>query len=629
MSTFTQFNGPMGHYGPSAKDITQLIDAYNELNALLNRHINETANATGSTVHAVRAYVEEAISTLNTAIATKADSTKLGNIAIQPIDGTQVNNAIEAINKLNDYLNGFVKSSTLDNYVTKDLIPNNTTTSNKLQNKADIDNAIDALDLPQYATNDHVDTVIADTVASLDNTNDPFPELLAEVIKATKKLVGRITAFDNIDFTKWTQFAAPFAGTGALETTTNGAYILGCISTDWSDDNEAPDAAHAHKAGRAFVKYVNTAPFDAIIDFTATKTADGYVGAIHAQVTKKAGTWEELAFHLLLGTNSQSKETVYVAVSAKGLAYTDTQYSNTYFRACGINFIPVSGVNYVMPSGMLECLDTAYIGGEASSVTSLGNIASGTISANEYSTADGDVLVKIVEKQDPTDKSKKFKQAFIGDPAIDKFTFVKRPTMLVEDPDTGELFETEFITYKDLVNVIMPVGAIIRWAPEDAEGHLTKVPDGWLDISNPQTVAKDDYPELAELLGVDAMGNIKMPIETHSIIKAKYIDVTELIAQPDYDKIADYESVLTAVEELDERVDDFEGKVEAETDRATAAEEALDNRMDTFETAVDNERVRAMAAESTLRNDISSEVTRAEAAEKSLDNKIKYYHPES
>ena len=58
MSTFTQWNGPQGASGPSAKDMLALVEAYNNLSTKLAAHIEAVA-PTDTAIHGIVSYVKD------------------------------------------------------------------------------------------------------------------------------------------------------------------------------------------------------------------------------------------------------------------------------------------------------------------------------------------------------------------------------------------------------------------------------------------------------------------------------------------------------------------------------------------------------------------------------------------
>ena len=421
------------------------------------------------------------------------------------------------------------------------------------------------------------------------------------------------------------------------DTSTNGAFIIGCLSLDWSDDVNAPAEEYAHKAARAYVKYVNSNPFDAICDMVVTNTDEGYVGSLTVHLAKKAGTWKDLAFHLILGTNSKHTKCVYLAVSSKGLASTNADYSNTNFRACGENFIPVGEDGYITPSGMLEGITSAVIGTNANSITGVDNLRINQLWSQNYFDGDGYSLLKVVSTIDPDDDTT-YRQVFIGDANHDEITFIKRPSMIVETEE-GEQVQAYFVTARDITNVTLPVGAIIRWAPVNDDGSLKNIPSGYLACDGSK-VSNIDYPELCELLGYDEYGMSTLPDESHSIIKAVFYTIIDKVSQPDYDELVEFSMLNKKINKeiaraesaesgLSERITTNTENISANTSaieneiaRAQGVEETLADSIDANTEAIAAETARAQNAERTLTDNLAAETTRAEEAERANANAI-------
>ncbi len=583
MSAFTQFNGPQSSSGPSTKDITAFIEAYNNLSTKLAAHIEAVA-PTDTTVHGIANYVSGIKAQLETLIGTKAEVT--------------------ALNAVRDTANAAATQAALNEAVANitSLITDTDSINTALTEKAD------------KATTTAIQDDINSLTKSLKNLKEAWTEHSAHITDTTTKLafdcaiesatyiIGKIKVFKIIDFTKWSHFSAPFAGTGGIsDTSTNGAFILGCLSLDWEDDPNAPAEGYAHKAARAYIKYVNSNPFDAICDMVVSKTDDGYIGSLTVHLAKKAGTWADLAFHLLLGTNSKHTECVYLAVSASGLSSASGDYPNTNFRACGENFLPVGEDGYVTPSGMLEGITSVTIGTNASSITGIDNLRLNQLWSPNYFDGDGYSLIRVVSKIDPDDETT-YRQVFIGDANHDELTFIKRPSMIIEN-DAGEQKQAYFVTAQDIINVTMPVGAVIRWPFVNEDGSLRNIPTGFLACNGAQ-VSNADYPELCELLGYNASGISTLPIEDHAIIKAVFFDIIDKTAQPNYDELVEF-SMLNK-------------KLNKEITRATSAESGLSVRITTNADTIKAEVTRATAAEQTNTDTIKAEVTRATAAEQTL-----------
>ncbi len=611
MSTFTQFNGPQGSSGPSAKDTLALIEAYNNLSMKLAAHI-EAVSPSDTTVHGIASYVKDIKSQLEALIGAKATTEALTAVKTTA-DAAATKVALnEAVAHMEELIAAKASNSALDEKADK-----TTTTA--------LNNQITALVTV-------VDNFKAEYEAYAAHITDETTLLAFDcAIKTATYLIGKIKAFKVIDFTKWAHFSAPFAGTGSLpDTSTNGAFIIGCLSLDWSDDEDAPAEEYAHKAARAYVKYVNSNPFDAICDMVVTKTDEGYVGSLTVHLAKKAGTWADLAFHLILGTNSKHTECVYLAVSSKGLASTSSDFSNTNFRACGENFIPVGENGYVTPSGMLECITSAIIGTNADSITGVDNLRLNQLWTPNYLDGDGYNLLRVVSAVDP-DNDTTYRQVFVGDAKHDEITFIKRPSMIV-DTENGEQVQAYFITARDITNVTLPVGAIIRWAPVDDKGNLKNIPSGYLACDGSQ-VSNADYPELCELLGYDEYGMSTLPNESHSIIKAVFFTIVDKASQPDYDELIEFSMLNKKINKEIARAESVESglsgristnadnisanttAIEDEAARAQGVEEAMADSIDANNEAIITETARAQAVEKANAAAITAETERAEAAE--------------
>ena len=583
MSAFTQFNGPQGSSGPSAKDITAFIDAYNQLSVKLAAHIEAVAPNDAS-VHGIVTYINQVKDELNAAIGAKAENVTLNEVRATAQAAATKDELSAAVTNMQQLIAGKAESRDL------------TAKADKTAVEA-VQNGVTAL----AASVDLLKAEIANYSAIMD-LDDTAKAAFNVVVKTSEYFIGKLKAAKVIDFTKWAHFSAPFAGTGSLnDTATNGAYILGCLSLDWEQDDNAPDEEHAHKSARAYIKYVNSNPFDAIVDMSVTKAADEFVGSLTVHLAKKSGTWKDLAFHLITGTNSKHKECVYLAVSSDGLSSASNDYTNTNFRACGENFIPVGEDGYVTPTGMLNGITSAAIGTNASSLTAIDNLHVEQLWSDNYFDGDGYNLLRVVSKIDP-DTDTTYRQLFVGDANHDEITFIKRPSMIVEDAE-GKQVQAYFVTARDITNVTLPVGAIIRWAPVNDDGKLKNVPTGYLACDGSQ-ISNADYPELCELLGTDIYGMAKLPTEDHSIIKAVFFNITDKASQPDYDELVEF-SMLNK-------------KINKEIDRAKETESGLSNRIVTNAETINSEISRATAKEAELAENISAESARAVESESSI-----------
>lgn len=541
MSTFTQWNGPQS-LGPSVKDLTSFIDAYNNLSARLDAHVNAIA-PTDSKVHGIVDYVKDVKSDLEALIGTKATIQALNDVRDTANAAATQSGLQAAVNMLNNLIANKADISALNSKA--DTAVTNTLSSNLNKLQSDVN-------ILQEAWNDF-DKQFIDNETELAFTT---------AISSAKYIAGQIKARKFVDFTQWQMFNAPFAGTGSQEdTTTNGAFILGCLSLDWSDDPNAPTEANAHKASRAYIKYVNSHPFDAICDMTVTKTDDGYVGSLVVHVSKQKDTWNDMKFHLLKGTNNRNTESVYLAVSASGLSKYNSDYTSMDFRACGYNFLPVGVEGFVVPTGLVSNITSVFVGEAAEGITAIDNLLLSNLWSNAYLDVDGNNLISVERKKDPL-TNYVYRTVYIGDEIFDNFIFLKRPSFIIDDGTSKAI--VPFITSEDIIENTLPVPAIVRWPLVNQDGTLRNIPRGWHSCDGSR-VSIIDYPDI-EVLGPDEQGFVTLPVETHSIIRIGY-PVKDTVNNSTISKeILDYIY-------LNE-------KISRETSRANTAEQALAARIE-------------------------------------------------
>lgn len=432
MSTFTTWNGPFSEAKPSTKDVLELIDAYNNVLSALNTHIAESA-ANESTVHGVITCVTSAIADLQETLT-------------------------ETIN---------------DNIATV---------------TASVDSDVSELESSISTVKASLEEYTGQYVADSSNEILTF----SYAIKSSQYFIGLLHALDIIDFTRLVSVTPTYiSATSSGSSTTVSGYILGMLSVDWSDDSSAP-TSYMNKAARAYIKFSNTSPLDAICDMVATQTATSKVGTLNVLVSKKANTWTNLAFHIIHGTSSTSEDAIYLVVSSS--SYTSS--SSMQFKVAGVNFIPVGADGYIAPNGNGTLLGTVTIGTSASVMSGSDVLRANTVVSDSYTDTSNNALITV----DDTDIT-------IGNSSY-SVTFNVLP--IYEDLDEGT--STTLSTKAELTTNVIPVGAIIRWIGDDP-------PTGYL-MCNGQTITKSSYPELYAVIGST------VPKEDNSIIKyVSYLDV--------------------------------------------------------------------------------------------------------
>ena len=669
MSTFTEFNGPQqGMTGPTLSQLTAMIEAYNKLSTQLQTHVEKEVSQV-TDVHNVKAYVDTVRATIVSMYTAYVDE-----------QISTINNIINSINEeLNDKADEHSVSVQIQ--AINDRIDTLQELTNDFVTSEDFNEALNNVNSALAVVQESLDEFVAHW--SIDQDDATFDGTLK-----ADEVISKIKVLNGVDYVKWSEFQAPFAGTGGQEMGTQGAYVLGCLSEDWSEDSSAP-IANKYKPARIYVKYTNSNPFDAIIDVAVVQKDDTFAGTLVAKVAKQAGTWEDLAFHIVEGTGSQGQDSVnklYLCVSSKGLAVeraddNTVTVTSTIFRVAGENFCAVGQEGYVRPNGMLHGVSTVKIGTEASGITAIDKLKVGALSLSKLLDEDQEEFISI-DKVETTEGGEvvTHKYMFIGNENYDSIVFEARPMLLTED-EHGEVQESPLITAHEASSIGVPIGGIIRWPV------VGNPPQYYLDC-NGSEVNASDYPELAEVI-TPVDNKITLPNEEYSIIHAlpiriddatsasaedvmsfdtlnRKIDEETTRAQTAEQSLADdisaeadrAEEVETglqdAIDAVDTKADANATAITAEATRAQAAEQvnttAINNevvRATTAEqanaTAISNEVARAAAAEQEITDDledvdakadqnaddIADEITRATAAEQALNDRISSYHPSS
>lgn len=167
-------------------------------------------------------------------------------------------------------------------------------------------------------------------------------------IQALDMLIGRLKVAEVVDFTKWADVNAQAVPDG--ETTNNVVLLLGCLSTEYdSRENGVPGIAQKHKPARVYIKFINSRPWNAIVDLVATvdssNNSEGSMqrtGSIFAQCAKTASRDKPIQFGIYYGTNKSGEHRIYLGVVVdEALAYVSGNYvSGLNFKVVGENFIP-------------------------------------------------------------------------------------------------------------------------------------------------------------------------------------------------------------------------------------------------------------------------------------------------
>ena len=588
MSAFTQDNGPgYGYSGSAVAGLTKLIEAFNSLSSKLNTHIEATA-PTDAAVHGIKTALDALKAELNAAIQQRATINSVQEIRAE-----------------------------LDDYATKQALSNAQQSLNTLiAQKADSSDVETKVDKTEYHALESLTQNIQNQLEQLNAAWDAFNTkydastedrvLFNSIVATTKTFLGAFNARKMIDFTEWKEVNAQFAGTGsATDTSTNGLYVLGKLSDNWSHQPNAPQQS-SFKAARAFIKYENTKPFDAIVDMTCTKVSSGWLGSIRAQVSKEKNKWSGMQFHLVHGTDKEGVSSIYLCISADGLAKDAFNSSALNFFVAGINFIPLDEDSAKRVQIVDACACTSTVSDDTENSYVMSNITATSVLTDKLLDAEDEKLLEVVTAIDDITREK-YKVLYIGDAEKQPFkdiVFTQKPSFY-----SNQSLQY-FVTDKD-IEEIFPVGGMIRWL-DDVE-----VPDGWHRTDG--SSIDPSYTLLRKRIHSDAY-----PVEENTIIRCTLSEVEK--SKWRHKHIANLmqlnEKLQTEIDRSSEKdVKHDEGIAEnaeniiTETARATAAETGLDEKI-TAETE------RATEAETNLSTAITAETERATAAETELNEKV-------
>lgn len=536
MSTFTDGNWPQFPH-INSRDLLNLIEQYNQLSIKLNQHIAAVV-PTDSVVHGIKAALDALKAELDNAIALRATK-----------------------NEVNDIRND------MDLLATKQALQNAQQSLNELiATKADADiiptltKKVDFNQLSAYV--ERINTALGALINRYNSFCLKYDEtvtdraLFKSVVETTKQFVGTLYARDLIEFNEWKLFSAQFAGTGAtFDATTNGLYILGEMSQLWTKNE--PDVEKV-KSAVAFVKYVNDRPFDAIVHMTATSFSEG---ALEVLISQGATRFTNLCFHLIVNTDHDGVDRVYLAVSADEL-----KSQSTEFRACGINFIAGGTVN-----GVVKSIETVRVKAKFNvSAFSADSIKAERVYSDHVHGSDGKEIFivdgdRITIAPDYAEVIYNVVPSVLHDDILDPLVMkseltqaVDSLTALIDTEKQERIAEDTALKEKDteletLIRASMNVqcGEMMYWPvsecverefhsdhpfkftcrgqeyevePEDPVIHRldisTNVPMGW-HACDGTCVPSADYPKLAEFMpdNVDKDGNIWIPYIRKTIIK--------------------------------------------------------------------------------------------------------------
>lgn len=607
MSMFTQFNGPT--LMPSTKAITELLDAYNTLSASLQRHCADTGD---TNVHSLKSYIDNVVKDLATV---QAVDTK--------ISGLDLKNTYATKKELTDGLAG--KASTVD-------VTNAVNTANDAKQQADsTKQSLDSTKNTIGTLNDL--TTIADKsiVSAINEVNDKLLELIGSIndpdivktIKGVLDVTDRITADivsprKVIDFIEWHKFTAQYAGTGTPDdTATSGLYLIAMVSHDYSTTDMTEHTGTRSKPGRMYLKVLNSHPLNACIDFAVTvKNDNTYIGNIQVVCSKEAYEWSGLRFHLVNGTDGEGVPHVWLAISCDKLPVGATTGTLVAYGA-GVNCFPVGHKGFKHASNVVHGITYTAIADESTGQAVVDKIAVNQFSTDLICDLQGNIIAQssTYDDADGLDIGTKVYTLEIakgggddghGNPVKYRdVLFHTRPNVALSMPD-GATAKAPLITSYEADNLVVPVGAILRW-PATAK---TDAPAGYLRTDG-SSVSATQYPDLAEVIapGIDNM--ISLPNETHGIIRVSRYDIADATKAPDVPEVMNY-LALSA-------------RLKAEIERSTAADQAVEAKLAGYndkDTALDARIDQEILNRETADNTLSVRIDDANAISKQLEQML-------
>ena len=676
MSAFTQNNGPQGGM-PSTTAITQLIAAYATLSSELHEHMQRTISYTeeNGTSNGFVHGIQTALQQMHNVLKNKANAEDVAKIekvlgVLNSNDKTSIVSKVESIlDDLNksetgikavqsahsaaiDNITGRITSLETDADSTNERL---TDVENELKDSGAIKTALRALE---------VFGNLAKALKVVSPENQPQIAEFENVLLSAACFAGSLYAHKYIDFTEWHNTTMQFAGTGSKEDTgTNGLYIIGKVSSNWQHDENPVDAP---KSCRAFVKYINSHPFDAIVDITVTKGQNGYTGSICANVSKADTFWNNLRFHLIHATDTKENDTVYLAMSADVL-----DNSSITVRTCGINFIPLGTPKALYVKTVADCIvSTTKMPKEKTSAMLTTTVVMDSMAIDNIVDTDGNNIFQVIKQTlEGVDTEADVKTLTIGNDTLKYLLFLNRPVIqeMVESPDGTTKPELHaFVTDADVNRLAaLPIGTIIQWPAfeeviEDDVIVMRKainVPTGWhatdgsiVPVEGNEALAKSGLVEYAD----DVELHIQLPLQDFSIIKTNVATLENVVQERN--ELLDIDAVNDKLNELrkeftleaarrkkeDEKHDRqfareedsiLSNDLNSEVTRASAEENRIKSRLDSeitragteenrIESKLNSEIARAGSEESRIENKLNSETARASGEESRIDTKL-------
>lgn len=321
MSTFTNWNGPQGS-DVRAKDLVEFANAYSALVTKLDNHLKDIGSTDDP--HKIKEYVKEQLEKFEEKIPGLGDYLKISDA-----ENTYAKKA--DIPSLNGYL---LQANADNKYAAKDGL-------SEYLKATDLKFSEEITSINDYLSKLKSWLKSSDSSSNLDLIN---AETLSAQLVSAKTLSGLVHAIGQINF-EFSKFSSNVCGSDE-----DGVYyMLGMLKEN---------------AGTAYIEYVNTKPFSAVVHFAASKKDGAYCsGQLDVLANFHEDEYHGVRFMVVQGTATQDTDNgkitehhAYLAVRADEWTkvFEDNMYgifSALEFRCAGINFAPVGSEGYVSPNG--------------------------------------------------------------------------------------------------------------------------------------------------------------------------------------------------------------------------------------------------------------------------------------
>ncbi|MBD5398452.1 hypothetical protein HDR60_03025 [bacterium] len=315
MSTFTNWNGPQGS-DVRAKDLIEFANAYSELVSKIDNHIKDVGSTDDP--HKIKEYVAQQLADF--------EKNKIPSLA----GYLKTSDAESTYAKEEDIpdLSGYLLSANADNkYAAKDGL-------SEYLKASDLKFSEEITSINDYLKKLKSWLKSSDKSDSLDLINT---ETLSAQLVSANTLSGLVHAIGQINF-EFSKFSSNVCGSDE-----DGVYyMLGMLKEN---------------AGTAYIEYVNTKPFSAVVHFAASKKDGAYCsGQLDVLANFHEDEYHGVRFMVVQGTAKEGEHHAYLAVRADEWTkvFEDNMYgvfSALEFRCAGINFAPVGSEGYVSPNG--------------------------------------------------------------------------------------------------------------------------------------------------------------------------------------------------------------------------------------------------------------------------------------